>query len=242
MHEEVKKCVENKDIRGLKYIFADCLVVDPTFEKYREDYEYCKKVPGVFEAYKELTPLKFDKSQWSVEYWEKIKLDLLENFATKRFEHMIEVAKVVYADKVSRLLRERKTAEEEQRQKEHLAAQRAKSAGQSPSSGKKVQTIVQDRPASAGQVNPTRYSRQSTLDAAGQEEQQKLARRKQELEIENQKVAEEERRQKERLAAQRAKYESQNTVSGSNGTKKALGIVFVAAAVIIIALVLMKVL
>ena len=55
MHDEVKKCVESKDIKGLRYIFVDCLDVDPTFEKYSEDYEYSKKVVGLFEEYKELT-------------------------------------------------------------------------------------------------------------------------------------------------------------------------------------------
>ena len=41
----VKQCVERNDLRGLHYIFAEALEADPTFEKYQEDYEYCKKLP-----------------------------------------------------------------------------------------------------------------------------------------------------------------------------------------------------
>ena len=54
---EVKKCADRGDIKGLRYIFVDCLDVDPTFEKYKDDYEHCKKIPGMFEAYQELNRL-----------------------------------------------------------------------------------------------------------------------------------------------------------------------------------------
>ena len=51
MLAEVKKCADRRDIKGLRYIFVDCLDVDPTFEKYKVDYEYCKKIPGMFDAH-----------------------------------------------------------------------------------------------------------------------------------------------------------------------------------------------
>ena len=35
----VKQCVEQNDLRGLHYIFAEALEADPTFEKYQEDYD-----------------------------------------------------------------------------------------------------------------------------------------------------------------------------------------------------------
>lgn len=108
MNIEVKKCADNKDIKGLKYIFVDCLDVDPTFEKYKEEYGYCSKIPGFLEEYIELTPLLMGMNQWNEEYWVKLKVDLLNNFSEKRFTHMIAVAKVVKADKVKRLVKERK--------------------------------------------------------------------------------------------------------------------------------------
>ena len=40
MHNEVKKCVDSGNLKSLRYIFVDCLDVDPTFEKYVEDFEY----------------------------------------------------------------------------------------------------------------------------------------------------------------------------------------------------------
>ena len=104
----VKKCMDEGDITGLRYIFLDSLDVDPTFEKYKEDYEVCRHLDGMFEPYIELTPLSLLRSDWNMDYWVKIKFDQKKNFSEKRFGHIIEVAKVVNAEKVERLLAERK--------------------------------------------------------------------------------------------------------------------------------------
>jgi len=115
---EIKKCADSNDIKGLRYIFVDCLDVDPTFEKYKEDYEYCKQIPGFFEDYTEITTLTDNQSMWDKRYWEVLKTELLKNFSEKRFQHMIKVAKVVYAEKVDKLTKERKIIEEKQRELE----------------------------------------------------------------------------------------------------------------------------
>ena len=107
MHTEVKKCVADNAIKGLRYIFADALDVDPTFEKYKEDYAYCKTINGFFEPFIECTRLSFDKNQWNRKYWNQLKMDILKNFSEKRYEHMIQVAQIVYAEKIQRLQKER---------------------------------------------------------------------------------------------------------------------------------------
>ena len=107
MHKEVRKCVADNDIKGLRYIFADALDVDPTFEKYKEDYAYCKTINGFFEPFIECTRLSFDKNQWNRKYWNQLKMDILKNFSEKRYEHMIQVAQIVYAEKIQRLQKER---------------------------------------------------------------------------------------------------------------------------------------
>lgn len=110
MLPEIKKCADNGDIRGLRYIFDDCLDVDPTFEKYKDGWEYCQKVNGLIEAHKELTPFDSNPSKWNEDYWVKLKSDLMKNFSSERFEHMITVAKIYYADKIKRLEAERSSA------------------------------------------------------------------------------------------------------------------------------------
>ena len=120
VHDIVKTCVEEHDIKRLKYIFVDCLDVDPMFTEYRDDYEYCINAPGLglVEAHIELTPLREDKSAWDLPYWNSIKRDLIKNFSQKRFQHMREVSKVVNASeikKISNLQRERLETETEKR-------------------------------------------------------------------------------------------------------------------------------
>ncbi len=101
MHEQVKKYADEGNIKGLKYIFVDALDVDPTFEKYREDFHYCKGL-NLFEPNRELSPKKQNSSDWNMEYWKALKLDLLENLSEERLQHMREVATVIYADKIAR--------------------------------------------------------------------------------------------------------------------------------------------
>lgn len=102
MHDSVKKAADANDVKSLKYIFVDALDVDPTFEYYQEDYDYVKE-KGLFEPHQELSGLNGNTSTWNMDYWKKLKLDLPKNFSEKRLMHMREVAKVVYAEKISRL-------------------------------------------------------------------------------------------------------------------------------------------
>lgn len=106
MHDGIKKSADIGDIKRLKYTFVDSLDVDPTFEEYLDDYNYCAD-KELFERHKDLTPFSDRKADWNDDYWQKIKRDLLKNFSRERLDHMRKVALVVLADKVERLKRER---------------------------------------------------------------------------------------------------------------------------------------
>lgn len=104
----VVDCCNKKDIKGLRYIFLDSLDVDPTFIKYIKDWNYAKlQCPEFLEQHKELAPFSSDTKDYNTDYWVKIKLDLKKNFSEKRFNHLQKVAKVFYAKKIQRLLKER---------------------------------------------------------------------------------------------------------------------------------------
>lgn len=109
MHREVKKSADAGDVKDLKYIFVDSLDVDPTFEEYLDDYNYCVD-KNLFERHKDLTPFTDHKTDWNDDYWDKIKRDLLKNFSRERLDHMRKVALVINAEKVVRLQRERQSA------------------------------------------------------------------------------------------------------------------------------------
>lgn len=110
MHRAVKQYADSGDISKLRFSFLDSLDVDPTFEEYKEDFEYCKNISGLFENHAELKPFEKNSSRWNEDYWVALKMDMQENFSLKRFEHMKEVAKVFYAKKIERLQDERREA------------------------------------------------------------------------------------------------------------------------------------
>ena len=103
--------IENKNNNNIKYIFVDSLDIDPTFEKYKADYDLtktlAKKYNFLFDKYEELIPFRKNPEDWDLKYYIKLKTDVVENFSQKRMDHMIKVARVVMAEKVERLKKER---------------------------------------------------------------------------------------------------------------------------------------
>ena len=110
MHSEVKRLADQGDIAGLRYIFADALDVDPTFEQYQADYDYCQS-KGLLEPHQEFTPLTDEPSQWTKDYWAHLKVDLLKNLSARRLTHMKKVAQVLMEDKIQCLTAERQAAQ-----------------------------------------------------------------------------------------------------------------------------------
>lgn len=204
MHDEVKKCAERNDIKGLRYIFVDALDVDPTFDKYREDYEYCKQKTDIFDSHREISPLISNRSQWTLQYWEQLKLDLMKNFSEKRFEHMISVARVVYAEKISRL--------EQERQKKEQEESRKNAVGQKSRSPEPVVDTVRMK----------------------EMQDQRIAEAQKKLEEENKRIEAEQAEQRARIAAAQKNDTRSDIQYGRSMQKKALGIVLVGVLLIAI--------
>jgi len=217
MLAEVRKCAEANDIKGLRYIFVDCLDVDPTFEKYKEDYNYCKNIPGFFDAHVNLNGIISNEERWNSQYWDQLKLDLMKNFSKERFEHMIQVAKVVYADKIVRLVSERKISQTVKT--DHRSANT-----QNTGSHVKTEEIPE-----------------TILDVELQDK--RIAEKKRALEEENRRIEAEQAAQRARIeAAKRDSFSQSHAQTVSSGSKKVLGIVLgiivIVAVMLIIAIAL----
>lgn len=221
MLAEVRKCAENNDIKGLRYIFLDSLDVDPTFEKYREDYEYCRNMEGFFDVYRDLTELFEDNSRWTLAYWEQLKMDLMKNFSEKRFNHMIRVAQVIYAEKIVRLVRER---EEKQEVKEKVN----QNVGFVPQ-----KHVVVDN------MKPIGTVAEGTGAISNAElQQQRIEEKRKALEEESRRIEARQRAQRERIEeAKRAEDLKKNVQVGGGGLKKVWGIAFIVAIVVVVILV-----
>ena len=214
MLAEIKKYADKRDMKGLRYIFVDCLDVDPTFEKYRADYEYCKSMDGFFESYNELHGIVSDQGKWNMQYWEQLKLDLMKNFSEKRFEHMIKVAKVVYAAKIERLLSERESKSLDVINK----SSQAETHRQLNESAKTRKT-----------VDTTKKMTKTEI------QEKQLEAKKKALEIENQRIEAEQRAKMEEIEAKsKANMKGQVANLGVDSSKKGMGIVLVIVAVIVV--------
>lgn len=217
---DVKKCVENGDFKGLRYIFLESLDVDPTFESYEEDFAYCKDIPGLFEAHRELTPLAENQQQWDDAYWVNLKMDMKKNFSLRRFEHMKQVARVVNAEKITRLTQERKLEEE----RKGLAEERAQ------------QKNVVARKENPSQQTQPRDLSPKARQAENQEKQ--LAEKRRKLDEANRRTGAEEQAQKRNIAQLEADLARQNAQTGDSDSKKVLGVVLVAVAALVIIIIL----
>ena len=225
MLAEVRKCADNHDIKGLRYIFVDALDVDPTFDTYREDYEYCKTILGMFDEH-----VVSYKSRWTTEYWEQLKLDLMKNFSEKRFEHMRLVAQVVYADKVSRLMTDRK---------------KAVSASIPESVSKQPEIKINAEASRKIHIEDNDIATKSKDTTANQADLQKqrIDAQRRALETENRRIEAEQKVQRERIeAARRTEANKQNIQSGGSESKKALGIALAVITVVVLVVLIIVVL
>ena len=253
---EIKKCADSNDIKGLRYIFVDCLDVDPTFEKYKEDYEYCKQIPGFFEDYTEITTLTDNQSMWDKRYWEVLKTELLKNFSEKRFQHMIKVAKVVYAEKVDKLTKERKIIEEKQRELERankeFEEKQAREEKEREEKRRKLQEYSVKKTNNTYEDNNQvqKVSKKQRDDEKLKEKRRKLERANKEFE-EKQAREEKEREEKRKASANKCGVRNNGPVSDSrygttyqknNEQKKLKGVVPIAILVVMIVLIILLIL
>ena len=223
MLAEVKSCADKGDIKGLRYIFVDCLDVDPTFEKYKDDYEYCKKIPGMFDTHQELNELVENEKLWDKEYWDQLKNDLMKNFSQKRFEHMITVAKIVHADKVARLIRER----DEKRR-----------GGRQQNESESLESPRKDI-RSKGNIKTNESLEGSLPNGCYSEEDIEKLKKKYAEEYERDVAKErEEREEREKIKALKKASQQQNNIEDDFPGKKWLGVVLIVAVVVVIVMVL----
>ena len=233
MLAEVKRCIESNDIKGLHYIFVDSLDVDPTFEKYNGDYEYCKGINGFLEPHVDITPF-LSSERWNEKYWVQIKMDLMKNFSEKRFSHMRDVAKVIYSEKIKRLDEERKKIEEKHRA---LELEKQEIERNQKEQMARIEAARQNNNVSANK-SPVVNSQILDVEKA---EKERIEEKRRALELEKQEI---ERNQKEQMArieaARQNNKESKNNKSYVQTPKKATGAVVVP--IVIIALIVVIVL
>ena len=226
VYREVKKCADNGDIRGLRYIFHSCLDVDPTFKGYERAYEDYKNTPGLFVDHTNENLMKLKENNvdgsWNLEYWNQLKKDLLENFSQKRFEHMREVAKVVYKDKICRIEEKR-----HQPDKTHVTTVEEKKQNE----GSMGAALKFNEHSEAQRLINEQIERERR-DIAAEKELERLKQK--ELEENNARVEKEEQQKEAERRKRMQSYNDEIQGSGGGERKKVMGVVLAIVAVMII--------
>lgn len=86
------EAVNNKNIRSIRIMMKNSLLVDTTFREFNEMDRAVSGIPEVYVPHdgKELID---DKSQWNEEYISRVMTQVIGNFSHERVDHMKEVVR-----------------------------------------------------------------------------------------------------------------------------------------------------
>ena len=94
------KAVDEKNIRHLRIMMKDSLLVDLSFKQFNEMSKYVKDIEGMYDEHEDKRcPFEEDKSKWDKDYMDKQMTQLfVGNFSKKRIEHIKKVITYVYSN------------------------------------------------------------------------------------------------------------------------------------------------
>lgn len=96
---DFKDTVAEKKVRRIRIMLKDSLLIDPTFKEFDEMYNFAfNNMDGLLEDF-DGDELEFNKNNWSEDYMNELKVELMGNFSERRINHLKEVCSYLYKDK-----------------------------------------------------------------------------------------------------------------------------------------------
>ena len=94
----MQEAIANRDLLGIYSSFYTILMYDPGFAMGQFDetlrYVKSKNIPGLMQPYNG-TPFK-GEAEWTVDYWDLVASQLMDNFCQERIDHLRRVGHKVY--------------------------------------------------------------------------------------------------------------------------------------------------
>ncbi|MDR0869026.1 MAG: hypothetical protein LBP75_11250 [Planctomycetota bacterium] len=87
-----KNAVAANDVRGIRIMMKDSLLVDPTFVEFNEMDNLAGSVNGLYDVHDGREFID-DKSAWNDDYMNKLMVQVVGNFSRERMEHLKDVVK-----------------------------------------------------------------------------------------------------------------------------------------------------
>ena len=88
------KAITEGNIRQIRIMLKDSLLVDPTFERYNEMEKLASTVPGIYDEH-DGRPFKSLSSEWSDSYMDILMIQVVGNFSHERVEHLKDVVRTL---------------------------------------------------------------------------------------------------------------------------------------------------
>lgn len=84
--------VRSSNVRRIRIMMKDSLLVDPTFKEYKEMEIYSRHVNGLYDEHDGRT-LEEDPSIWNDDYLSKMMVQIVGNFSHQRIEHLQKIVR-----------------------------------------------------------------------------------------------------------------------------------------------------
>ena len=91
------KAVDEKNIRRLRIMMKDSLMVDPSCKQFNEMSKHVKNIEGMYDEH-DNRPFENDKNKWDDKYMYAELSKLVGNFSKERIEHIKKVITYVYSN------------------------------------------------------------------------------------------------------------------------------------------------
>ncbi len=87
-----RNAIATGDVRGIRIMMKDSLLVDPTFTEFAEMEILTQNISGVYDSYDDRA-FEEDKSAWNDDYMNKIMVQVVGNFSPERIKHLKDVVR-----------------------------------------------------------------------------------------------------------------------------------------------------
>jgi hypothetical protein len=87
-----RSAVATGDVRGIRIMMKDSLLVDPSFTEFNEMNNLARSVSGLYDPHDGREIIK-DSSAWDDNYMNKLMVQVVGNFSDERVDHLKEVVR-----------------------------------------------------------------------------------------------------------------------------------------------------
>ncbi|XOQ44976.1 MAG: Gly-zipper-Omp domain-containing protein [Clostridium sp.] len=95
VEESIKNAVSNGDIKSIRIMMKNSLLVDPTFAEFDEMEKLARNVKGLYDPH-DGREFQLDKAHWNDDYMNKLMVQVVNNFSHERIEHLKEVVRYLH--------------------------------------------------------------------------------------------------------------------------------------------------